>query len=198
MLSNRVPVKTEQGQAELAQRSRRLSQRHRTVLLLVDGRRTVAQVVQMAAGAGVPAECFDELVALGLVAAADGAELPAVAGGESRAAEGDSLLPPLRSLLPESAPGELDETPREPVDPQESVPATGDARLEEARELLSRALRNEAPVSGALTLMKVRRAASRDELDVLIDEVEQRLRKPRRQLMTKHLIRQVRHLLTLP
>jgi hypothetical protein len=195
MQSNRVPVKTDQGQAELSQRSRGLSQRHRTVLLLVDGRRTVGQVVQMAAAAGVPGQCFDELVALGLVAATDGAPLPAVASGELAAGEGDSLLPPLRSLLPESAPGEFDDAPLEPGD---SVPATGDARLEEAREMLSRALRNEAPVSGALTLMKVRRAASREELEALIDEVEQRVRKPRRQLMIKQLIRQVRHLLTLP
>ena len=39
-----VPSKTPDGVAELAHRTRGLSQRHRTVLLLVDGRRPTSQV----------------------------------------------------------------------------------------------------------------------------------------------------------
>ncbi|HET9206269.1 MAG TPA: hypothetical protein VFO28_08545, partial [Burkholderiaceae bacterium] len=62
-----VPSKTPDGVAELAHRTRGLSQRHRTVLLLVDGRRTVNQIVATAQAAGVAAPVFQELVAMGLV-----------------------------------------------------------------------------------------------------------------------------------
>jgi hypothetical protein len=62
-----IPVKTPEGQAELSQRLRRVSQRHRTVLLLVDGRRTEQQVRSLALQAGAVDSCFAELVALGMI-----------------------------------------------------------------------------------------------------------------------------------
>lgn len=61
------PVKTELGQDELRRRTRKLSQRHRTVLLLVDGKRSRDEVVALAGQAGVAADLFDELVEMGLV-----------------------------------------------------------------------------------------------------------------------------------
>lgn len=184
-----VPAKTPDGVAELAHRTRGLSQRHRTVLLLVDGRRTVGQIVATAQAAGVQASVFQELVAMGLVAlpepGAEHVELPL----ESRSAGGDSsLLPSVRSLLPESGWSTL------------PPPVEGgvDRPLEEARELLMRALRAQAPVSGSLTLMKLKRAATRDEVESLLDEVEQRLRKPHRMIIAAQTMRHVRHLLSLP
>lgn len=194
MLPSLVPVKTPQGQAELAQRTLRLSQRHRTLLLLVDGKRSVTQVLEMAAAAGVPSECFEELIALGLVAGATPAEAAdTMAELDPVPAAEDSQLPPLQSLLPESQHGELTDAVVEPDDL-----AAIDRPMEEARELLMRAVRNEAPVTGTLTLMKLKRAAHRDELSELLEEVEQRIRKPRKQLINAQLMRQVRHLLTLP
>lgn len=164
-----IPIKTEDGVVELARRTRGLSQRHRTVLLLVDGRRTVAQIVDTARAAGVNAPVFDELVALGLVALPDFAhvDLPLETGpgGDS------SLLPSVRSLLPESGWSTLSGA---------GADAQVDRPLQEARELLMRALRAQAPVSGSLTLMKLRRASTRDDVEALLDEVEQRLRKPHR------------------
>jgi hypothetical protein len=178
-----APVKTVEGQAELTHRTRRLSQRHRTVLLLVDGRRSVDEVLRQAAHAGVPAECFHELVALGLIDTEPVAhvELPLEAPAD------DSLLPPARPLLPESS--------WTPLDAPANAP---DAPLEEARELLLRAVRNEAPVAGSLTMRKLRRAASREDLEALLDEVEQRIRKPRKQIIAAQTMRHVRHLLSLP
>ena len=73
-----------------------------------------------------------------------------------------------------------------------------DRPLAEARELLLRAVRQEAPVSGALTLMTLRRATTREAVESLLDEVEQRLRKPRRQIIAAQTMRHVRHLLSLP
>jgi hypothetical protein len=107
---------------------------------------------------------------------------------ESRPAGDSSLLPSVRSLLPESGWSTLP-----PV-----VEGEIDRPLEEARELLMRALRAQAPVSGSLTLMKLKRATSRDDVESLLDEVEQRLRKPHRMIIAAQTMRHVRHLLSLP
>lgn len=61
------PLKTELGQDELRRRTRGLSQRHRTMLLLVNGKRTRREVLTLAGQAGVGVEFFDELVAMGMV-----------------------------------------------------------------------------------------------------------------------------------
>jgi hypothetical protein len=171
-----APLKTPAGLAELQQRTLGLSQRHRTVLLLVDGRRTVDEVLALAAQAGVPPNCFHELVAQGLVDAHPG--VPEV-----------SVLPSVATLAPESHWSELEPAP---------APDTTDRPLEEARGLLLRAVTREAPVSGQILLMKLKRAASREEVAALLDEVEQRIRKPRRQIVAAQTLRHVRHLLSLP
>ena len=187
-----VPVKTADGVAELAHRARGLSQRHRTVLLLVDGQRPVSQILATAQAAGVQTTVFDELISLGMV------EVPPVGhidlpldAHQGRASQGgdSSLLPPARSLLPESGWSTLSGAQGD---------AEADRPLQEARELLMRALRSQAPVSGSLTLIKLRRATTRDEVEALLDEVEQRLRKPHRMIIAAQTMRHVRHLLSLP
>lgn len=62
-----VPTKTSRGHDELRTRTQRLGQRHRTVLFLVDGRRTLAEVLSLAHQAGAQTVHFEELVRLGLV-----------------------------------------------------------------------------------------------------------------------------------
>ncbi|MES2957967.1 MAG: hypothetical protein V4792_07255 [Pseudomonadota bacterium] len=180
------PQRTASGHAELATRGKRLSQRHRTVLLLVDGRRSEDDIRKLAAQAGAGAQCLDDLLSLGLVAWSGGdradATVTVAAGGES------SLLPSSQSLHGESSWSVLE---------GDSV-AAADQPLAEARELLLRAVRQEAPVSGALTLMKLKRAHTREALEALLDEVEQRLRKPRRRIIAAQTMRHVRHLLSLP
>jgi hypothetical protein len=175
------PHLTAAGQAELVARRRGLSQRQRTVLFLVDGRRSEAAVRALAQQAGAGAQCLDELVALGLVGRA-GAMPHNAGGGES------SLLPSSQSLHGESIWSMLDE----------EAPTAADRPLAEARELLRRAVRQQAPVAGALTLIRLRRATTREQLEALLDEVEQRLRKPHRQIIAAQTMRHVRHLLSLP
>src|SRR5512143_3325766 len=68
-----APIKTPLGQDELRHRTRGLGQRYRTILLLVDGRRPVSEVLSLALQAGADTSQFEELVRLGLV------ELPAEA-----------------------------------------------------------------------------------------------------------------------
>ncbi len=195
MPTDEMPVKTAEGIDELARRTRGLGQRHRTVLLLVDGRRSREQILALAQSAGVSPAVYDELLTLGLVAEkadmvdpavdSDHIDLPLV----SMSPSDSSLLPSVRSLLPESSWSTLSGEATEPP---------VDRPLEEARELLLRALRAEAPVVGSLTMMKLRRASNRDEVEALLDEVEMRLRKPRRMIVAAQTMRHVRHLLGLP
>jgi hypothetical protein len=62
-----APFKTPLGLDELRHRTRGLGQRHRTVLLLVDGNRPLGEVLGMAHRAGASTSHFEELVRLGLV-----------------------------------------------------------------------------------------------------------------------------------
>lgn len=270
-----IPTKTPEGLDELARRTRRLSQRHRTVLLLVDGKRSVQEVVALAAAAGVAESYFHDLAERGLIVvpaaavesapalvepaaapkstdlaagpaadlaadlaadataadvaqsaaptepAAPGDDAPdtahidlpiepdAAAGVRSRPAPltsrrppdtrpstlpelNDSLLPPVRSLLPDSQLSDFGK-----LDPTAPPPAV-DRPLEEAREILIRAVRAEAPVAGQLLLIKLRRAGSRAEIEELLDEVEARIAKPRKMIVAAQTLRHVRHLLGMP
>lgn len=82
MAMNRVPVKTELGADELRGRSRTLGQRLRTVLLLVDGRRSLRDVLSLAQQAGAQTSHFEELLQMGMV------KMPEVpAGPEASAPE---------------------------------------------------------------------------------------------------------------
>jgi hypothetical protein len=47
-------------------------------------------------------------------------------------------------------------------------------------------------------LLRLKRASTREALAALLDEVEQRLRKPHRRIIAAQTLRHVRHLLTLP
>lgn len=195
MTVNEVPVKTAAGVAELAHRTRGLGQRHRTVLLLVDGRRSLGQILDLAKAAGVAPAIFDELVALALVApplvdALDPVDTDHIDLPFPSAPGGDSSLPSsVRSLAPESGWSTLNGMPSQ---------SGLDRSMEEARELMMRAIRAQAPVSGSLTLLKLRRASSREDLTALLGEVEQRLRKPHRTIVATQTMRHVRHLLGLP
>ena len=203
-----IPIKTPAGQAELSARQRGVSQRHRTMLLLVDGKRTEAQVRALSAQAGVPAICFEELIGLGLIAAPLQPEPPvmprsqavspvSLADGNSDFGE-DSELPPSRTLPPESifsdtGLGNGASTSWPQTEPE--VAATGDDALERAREMLLRAVRIEAPVAGSLTIFRLRRARTRPELEQLIDEVAARIGKPPHSLVAEQTLRRVRNVL---
>ncbi|HMC16389.1 MAG TPA: hypothetical protein VKI18_12200 [Albitalea sp.] len=234
MVTPPIPVKTADGQAELASRQRRVSQRHRTVLFLIDGKRTADEVRALARQAGSSDTCFNELLDLGMIKLPE-AVLPAAAGSAlhvdipleapvtpaasaapaARAAPGaddaeESLLPAARTLQPESVLtdsmlGGLGDAPlsesmlaREVDGGAQALPADADRSLEEARGILLRAVRSEAPLAGSLTILRLRRARSRSELAGLIDEVEARIVKPYRSLAAQQTLRRARELLVTP
>lgn len=209
MGTGNAPIKTPDGQAELATRARQLSQRHRTVLLLVNGRRTEEQVRRLAEQAGVPPSCFDELLDMGLIMrplptmsieAAPYPKLPMAVDVPLPELGGEAPLPPMGSLAPASTlNGDLGAyEPWATVETDYSDLGDLDGPLEQARDMLIRAVRADAPVAGSLTLMRLRRARSRDDLEGLLDEVAQRLGRPNRMLETNQLIRRVRRLIDAP
>jgi hypothetical protein len=197
-----VPVKTSDGHAELNHRQRRLSQRHRTVLFLVDGRRNEQQVCTLARQAGAPDSCFAELLDMGLIVMAQATvplQAPRTDTGAARHVDipldDVDSLPPVRTLVPDSV---LDSKPALTDSKLQDLDAIADAAdpaMEEARGILMRAVRAEAPVAGSLTVLKLRRAGSRAELLELLDEVEARIVKPPRSLAAQQTVRRVRQLL---
>lgn len=62
-----IPTKTPLGQDALRRRTGELGQRHRTILFLIDGRRTLAEVLGLAHQAGAATTHFEDLVRLGYV-----------------------------------------------------------------------------------------------------------------------------------
>jgi hypothetical protein len=209
----------------MSTRARRLSQRHRTVLFLVDGRRNLAEVQRMAVLAGASEMLLGELVDLGLVALFD---LPpggvaGFAGPQDLGPDSpqvlqpdipldDSLLPPLAPLSVHSVQSvqSTNEPPadlpvlRAAIEPDEAAMGPSpepifesNDPLAQARDMLMRAVKEEAPLTGSITLMRLKRAKSIDELGALLDEVEQRISKPNRTLVAQQLMSNVRQLLIL-
>lgn len=224
-----VPVKTSEAVQELQSRQRKLSQRHRTVLLLVDGRRPEDEVRQLAQAAGSPDTCYDELVDLGMIsrpAPLDSAPMPletvdvevevdvaepaAAAAAPQVAPEAvpvadsviSSFLPAAASLQPEShldsSLNELSGVSGAAMDAVEAERQSGgvqDEALEEARDILLRAVKAEAPVAGSLTMLRLRRARTREDLEALLEEVEGRIFKPFKGLWASQTMARVRELL---
>lgn len=207
-----VPVKTPEAVQELASRQRKLSQRHRTVLLLVDGRRPEDEVRQLAAAAGSPDTCYDELVDLGMIsrpAPLDSEPMPLAEADVEHVAVSaqpvpiadsviSSFLPAAASLHPESHLDTLNEIAGAAMDAVEAERQAGgvqDEALEEARAILLKAVKAEAPVAGSLTMLRLRRARSREDIEALLEEVEARIFKPFKGLWASQTMARVRELL---
>jgi hypothetical protein len=210
-----IPIKTPEGQAELNARQRRVSQRHRTVLFLIDGKRNAEEVRTMATKAGVPESCFGELVELGMIMLSEPtfsllidepAAMPGtmhvdvpLPGPDSVSAVSDSVLPPSRSLFPESVSTDSAlggvSTAQAWLNADTSDSESLDPAVAEARLILVRAVRAQAPLAGTITLLKLRRARTRADLVSLLDEVESRISKPHRSLSATHTMRRVRQML---
>jgi hypothetical protein len=209
-----ILIKTADGVAEMTTRARRLSQRHRTVLFLVDGKRSQAEVQRMAVAAGASEALLDELLSLGLVAVNeinvwDGAPaqaFPSDSGVVPGIALNDSLLPPLPPLEAHSTaqpPADLPvlqavlEAHEASSTKQSGFDFSNDDPFGQAKDMLIKAVQDEAPITGALTVLRLRRAQSIDSVNSLLDEVEQRLSKPNRTLLTQQLMSNVKQLLIL-
>jgi hypothetical protein len=186
-----IPCKTAAGHAELVASERRLSQRHRTMLLLVDGRRNLHEVLQLGMQAGVSRAYLDELLTLGLIvmaapmtAAVQLDESPFASSFHGYAAlheEGAALdTIGLGPAISNTQLAQLDDT---------------DFAFAEARSVLLQALLSRSPVSGAVTMLRVRRARNRAQLQALLPEVHARLARPLHLAQARQVISRVEALL---
>ncbi len=190
-----IPCKTAAGRAELTGGRRRLSQRHRTLLLLIDGRRPLVDVLVLAQQAGVPRGYLDELMALGMVVLAtepaqtrpsgDTDFSPWRGGGESRPVPFQDAQDTLGLGVA------LTNTELAALDLK-------DAALAQARELLLAALRSAGAWSSTVTQLRVRRARRREDLLALLPEVRARLCRTEPAPAVDTLLDQVQQLLDWP
>ena len=290
------PVKTPEGRAEITRRSRALNQRLRTVLLLIDGRRTISQIRTVAVQVGAPDTCLDDLLDMGLVALPTPLQQPAPTVASMPASPPEAVVEltseapiveavsvvaaPVVEEPPPAAPqvefvaaapvAVIEDVPMHPAmdvefdavrldhesdsskrlaaelfdeilrasPPRDTGPSTMDSTLrttgggrldsmmsslfpllesafgsvgripnaersqddalEEARRILMREVRSKAPVTGALTLAKLRRAGTREELAALFDEVGSHISLPMRRLSTQQILLHVKGLLDRP
>jgi hypothetical protein len=194
-----VPSKTALGQDELRHRTHRLSQRHRTVLLLVDGRRSLGEVLDLANQAGAAISHFEELVRLGLVDVPVEASPPAEPPSEPAASPDEPQLTSVELLVPAAPPeAPTDEiVSTEPPAPPEPPPAAEppprieavappllldevpaveeEPVVERVRQQLLELLRLDGPMFGSRLVGRVRGAQSTAELIDLVWEIERQL-----------------------
>ena len=181
-----IPCKTAAGHAELASQVCRLSRRHRVLLLLVDGERSLDDVVSLGRQAGVPRSYIDELFALGLIVIG-----PPMGQAISEFA---AFGPDLDATQPDvvgdtiGLGGPMGNTELAQLDSQ-------DTSLAHARGAVLQVLRANAPVFGMVTMIRVRRVRSRAELQALLPEVQARLSRSRPPVEARQLMLRVESLL---
>jgi hypothetical protein len=181
-----VPTRTAAGEDELRHRTRKLGQRYRTVLLLVDGRRPLEELLSLAQQAGAAIGHYEELVQLGLVEApvpaADAQEaVPSAPPPEEELPPAETTAAPVATAqpeVPEPSPAASEPVTAVVVQP-EAVPAADETPeerlLQQVRDLLIDTLRIDSPLFGARTFFRVRSAQSSDELIDLVWEIEEHL-----------------------
>ncbi len=195
-----APIKTPAGEDEMRHRTRKLGQRYRTVLLLIDGKRSVGEVLSLAQQAGAAVSHFEELVELGLVEVPVVEENP-VPTAQADAGDAVAAVEPPAAPVGEQAPVEAVASesdvggapaahgppgaPLPPVGPAAAVSApahdeTPEERLmQQVRDLLIDTLRIDSPLFGARTFFRVRSAQSHQELIDLVWEIENHLARAR-------------------
>lgn len=88
-------AKTELGQQALKERSPQLTSRQRSAMILIDGKKTLDQVLAATAGLGIVGTDIDHLLALGFIAPVEGAALPVAAPPAPAVAPAASVTSPV-------------------------------------------------------------------------------------------------------
>ena len=189
------PHKTQLGIDELRNRTHGLNQRHRTMLVLVDGQRPLSEVLALGLQAGARTTHFADLVHLGLVEVAlEPAASVARSLADAENSGGSTLSGALAvDLNPPSSPRaraataaaagatrgslQLPESDEAVLAAQRRAGAESEREElhQEVRELLIDTLRIDAPLYAAVTLVRVRRAQTTRELINLAWDIERHL-----------------------
>ena len=162
-----IYCKTGAGRDEIRDRARKLPPQLRTVLLMVDGRRSLAELRQVASGVKAPDDALERLLAEGLIEPEangfDVAGLVRAAGGGVRGAAGAA------------APVEAGPVPAEPV-PASASDADEYVRL---YEHMSEAVRAHLGLRGYFLQLKIERCTDAAGLRQVLPDLRQALARSR-------------------
>lgn len=166
--------KTDAGRDEISNRGRRLSPPLRTVLLMVDGQRSLAQLREVMTGMRAPDDALETLLAEGLV------EL--VPSGFDPAGLMSAVVP-RASVVPAPAPVPMDAGPvaaaaEAPAEAATAVaaPVSSDQYLH-LYERMSEAVRAHLGLRGYFLQLKVERCSGTSDLQALLPELRMALAK---------------------
>ncbi len=172
--------KTEAGRDEIRDRARKLPPQLRTVLLMVDGQRSLAELRQVAAGVRAPEDALERLLAEGLIeplaSGFDAAGLAkAVKGGgpATAAAPAAATAAPLAATVAEPAP-----TAGAGADPAAPAPVGADEYVR-LYEQMSEAVRAHLGLRGYFLQLKIERCTDAAGLREVLPELRQALAKSR-------------------
>lgn len=152
-----APIKSAEGADEVRSRGHRLSPRLRTLLIMVDGKTTAAQLRHAAAAFGAPVDALDQLLARGLVA---------VTVTAPRAPE------PTPVPLPAAV-------PRKPPVTQDPRGSANGERLREAQKVMNAAAVDAMGLRAFFFTMKLDECFGVDDLRPLIPELLRAVQKKR-------------------
>lgn len=162
-----VPEKTEAGAREIRERTLRLAPRLRSMLIVVDGQRTVSELTAAAAQAGAPADFLDTLLAQGLV------QIRPVPPPRVRSAQATAAKPADTSRPPAEA---------------------GD-RLRAAQKQMTDAVVDALGVRALFFTLKVERCFSLPDLDALVPEFRRLIAKAKDEATADRAVAHVREML---
>lgn len=168
MREDDILSKTEAGREEIERRTRKLPTVLRSLLLVVDGQRDVAQLRAVAVGLHGPPDALEQLVGLGLIGV----------GGQA------SVSAPVRAAAPA--------TPL--PDAAVSLPSVGDAssRYGVLYALMSDAVREQLGLRGYFLQLKIERSADLAELAQLLPDLRAAVAKARDAALADELDRRLR------
>ncbi|MEG3790266.1 hypothetical protein V1318_09055 [Lysobacter sp. CCNWLW3] len=162
--------KTEAGREEIEHRTRKLPTVLRSLLLLVDGQRDVAQLRTVAAGLHGPPDALEQLVAMGLIGVG-GQASAAVRASLAAAANGAQAAP---SAAPAHAAGD------------------SSSRYGVLYTLMSEAVREQLGLRGYFLQLKIERSADLAELAQLLPDLRAAVAKARDAALADELDRRLR------
>lgn len=152
-----MPAKTDQGRAEIDNRERRLQAGLRSVLLLVDGRRTVAELQELGKRLNAPEDALQQLLSLQLISG-EVAVIAPVAANESMASGQANRYGVLYALMTDAVRERLGVLGY--LFQLKLERATNEAELEGLLPDLQTALAKRTSAQGAATIIERIRTAS--------------------------------------
>jgi hypothetical protein len=171
MNDREVYSKTESGREEMRTRALQLSGAIRNVLLLVDGKRTLAQIKTLIAGGKAPPDALEQLLRQGLIelteaphsrsAESSGQSRSAESSGQSRSA---SAVPPSMPIVEPEAEKEIHRS----ADAQDDQTQ---ARFNRLYTLMNELVSDYLGLRGYFMQLKIEKCANADELLALQPEL---------------------------